>query len=31
VLSGVTGSPVAVDGAVLVATQAGEVYALDDE
>jgi len=30
VLSGVTGTPVAVDGAVLVATQAGDVYALDD-
>jgi outer membrane protein assembly factor BamB len=29
-LSGVTGSPVAVDGTVLVATQAGDVYALDD-
>ncbi|WP_248895214.1 PQQ-binding-like beta-propeller repeat protein [Haloplanus halobius] len=30
VLQGVTGSPVAVDGAVIVATQAGDVYALDD-
>ncbi|GAB3321308.1 Pyrrolo-quinoline quinone [Haloplanus rallus] len=30
VLGGVTGSPVAVDGTVLVATQAGDVYALDD-
>ena len=29
-LGGVTGSPVAVDGTVLVATQAGDVYALDD-
>ncbi|WP_435067737.1 PQQ-binding-like beta-propeller repeat protein [Haloplanus sp. C73] len=30
VLGGVTGSPVAVDGTVLVSTQAGDVYALDD-
>jgi outer membrane protein assembly factor BamB len=30
VLQGVTGSPVAVGGTVLVATQAGDVYALDD-
>ncbi|AXG05155.1 Pyrrolo-quinoline quinone [Haloplanus rubicundus] len=29
-LSGVTGSPVVVDGTVVVATQAGDVYALDD-
>jgi outer membrane protein assembly factor BamB len=29
-LSGVTGSPVVVNGTVLVATQAGDVYALDD-
>lgn len=29
-LSGVTGSPVAVGGTVLAATQAGDVYALDD-
>jgi outer membrane protein assembly factor BamB len=30
VLGGVTGSPVAVEGTVLVSTQAGDVYALDD-
>jgi len=30
VLGGVTGAPVTVDGTVLVATQAGDVYALDD-
>jgi outer membrane protein assembly factor BamB len=29
-LGGVTGSPVVVDGTVVVATQAGDVYALDD-
>jgi outer membrane protein assembly factor BamB len=29
-LGGVTGSPVVVDGTVFVATQAGDVYALDD-
>ncbi|MFC7172581.1 PQQ-binding-like beta-propeller repeat protein [Haloplanus litoreus] len=30
VLQGVTGAPVAVDGTVFAATQAGDVYALDD-